>query len=214
MSARGRSERSRREIKRLEKPLVLIVCEGETELEYFKDIKQRFRASWIEVYKPHCNDPKGLLAAAVRRRRELVRKGLKVDAWVVFDAESRAEQNKRGYAEAIDAAGNKGICIANSSPSFEYWILLHYAPGILVNEPLDAERELRKAGRIPGYSKPKLPWDELWIKYRDGGPSAAAAKRRQLISDEGKDVRLGRPVTYVDTLVDGLVAINERGNAR
>ncbi len=207
MAAKGRSERSRRERKRQERPVVLIVCEGETELRYFKDIKQRFRANWMEVYKPHCNDPKGLVGACRRKKRELTTKGLRINAWVVFDAESRKDQEARSYAEAIVHAGKSGIGVANSSPCFEYWILLHYAPGALVDSPEDAERELKKSGRIPDYRKPELPLDILWDIYVSGVPSKAATRRRAQLIEEGEQERLARPVTFVDQLVDSLAAI-------
>lgn len=211
MAARGKSERSRRERKRQERPVVLVVCEGETELRYFKDVKQRFRASWLEIYKPHCNDPKGLVAAARRKKSELAKMGLKVDAWAVFDAESREEQESRSYAEAIALAEKNGMHVANSSPCFEYWVLLHYAPGVLVDSPEDAERELRKAGRIPDYAKPDLPLGVLWDIYISGAPSEAARRRRANLAEEGVDARLARPVTYVDELVDRLCDIAAPG---
>ncbi len=207
MAARGRSERSRREQKRRERPVVLIVCEGETERRYFEDIKRRLRANWIEVYKPHCNDPKGLVNACRRKKRELASSGLSVEPWVAFDAESREEQEARSYADAIKDAKKNGISVANSSPCFEYWILLHYAPGALVDSPKDAERELRKAGRISGYVKPELPLACLWDTYAAGIPSEAAARRRAWLEEEGEVVRLARPVTYVDQLVDYLVQV-------
>ena len=197
--ARGQSRR--------EKPVVLIVCEGETEQRYFADIKHRFRANWIVVHKPHCNDPKGIVAAARRRWRELVRKGLDVEPWVVFDAESREDEGPRGYSEAIALAEKAGIAVANSSPSFEYWILLHYAPGVLVDSPSDAERELGRDGRILGYEKPCLPYEDLWTRYLKGTPSDAARARRASLADDGLNERLGRPVTYVDGLVDRLAEI-------
>jgi len=205
--ARGKSERSRHEKKRHEKPTVLIICEGETELLYFRDIKRRYRAMWMEPHHPHCNDPKGLVSAAMRKRKELVRKGLKVETWVVFDAESYAEQEARGYAEAIGSAAKNNIQVANSSPSFEYWILLHYVPGIQVIEPREAEKELAKEGRIPSYRKPDLPYDELWEKYLNGTPSAFARKGREAARLEKIDPRMARPVTYVDELVDRLTEI-------
>lgn len=209
MAARGRSERSRRESKRQEKPLVLIVCEGETEHRYFSDIKNRFRARWMEVHNPHCNDPKGLVRSARRKQQEFAHKGLHVEAWVVFDAESRAKQDSRGYSEAIELANKKGLHTANSSPSFEYWILLHYSPGVLVDDPADAKRELGKSGRILGYQKPNLPLDELWGIYLEGSPSKAARSRRDALALDGESVRLGRPVTFVDELVDRLAEIGK-----
>lgn len=208
MAARGKSERSRKERQRSEKPLVLIVCEGETEERYFLDVKNRFRARWIEVCKPHCNDPRGLVREARKRARKLSSHGLKVEPWVVFDAESAMKQGERGYEDAISEAGRGGIEVANSSPCFEYWILLHYAPGIVVAEPSEAERELRRKGRVPDFEKPALPYGSLWEAYMGGSPSKAARNRRSALEDYGEDPRLGRPVTYVDVLVDRLVEID------
>lgn len=78
MAARGRSERSRRERRRAERPLVLIVVEGETEERYFADVKRRLRASWIRVERPSRNDPRGLVLAARGMRDDLKHKGLDV----------------------------------------------------------------------------------------------------------------------------------------
>lgn len=207
MANRGKSERSRREQRREEKPVILIICEGETEELYFADVKRRLRANWIEVRNPHRCDPKGLVSAARRERRALTKKGLRVEPWVVFDAESSEVQDSRGYEEAIAHALKENIGVANSSPCFEYWVLLHYAPGIMVGEPKDAERELKKPGRIPGFKKPDLPHDALWTAYLSGEPSQAARSRREAIVSNGEKPRLGRPVTYVDALVDKLASI-------
>lgn len=99
--------------------------------------------------------------------------------------------------------------MANSSPCFEYWLLIHFAPGIIVYEPRQAEEELAKPGRIEGYAKPNLPQDgSLWDIYSSGGPSAAARSRRAKYEELGEDPRFGTPVTYVDELVDRLVEIS------
>lgn len=64
MGGHGRSERSRRERARSERPTILIMVEGETELNYFRYIKRRLRARWIVVEKPSRNDPVNLVLAA------------------------------------------------------------------------------------------------------------------------------------------------------
>ena len=154
MAARGRSERSRRERRRAERPLVLIVVEGETEERYFADVKRRLRASWIRVERPSRNDPRGLVLAARGMRDDLKREGLDVRPWVVFDAEARENERARSYGEAMAQADKWGIGVANSSPCFEYWPLLHYSPGIIVESPAQAVAELAKPGRAAGYRKP------------------------------------------------------------
>lgn len=207
MGGRGKSERSRRERVRSERPTVLIMVEGETELRYFRDVKGRLRARWIVVEKPSSNDPVNLVLAARNRRRALERQGLTVRAWAVFDAEDAASEGARKYAEAIARAEKFGVEVANSSPCFEYWALLHYAPGIVVDSPAEAVRELGRKVAAKAYSKPDLPCDELWGILGDGVPARAAEARRRQLEELGDDPRYGRPVTYVDLLVSSILGI-------
>lgn len=201
MGARGKSERARDEKHRQQKPTILVIAEGETELGYLGHVKNRLRAKWITVEKPHCNDPRGLVRAAVMERRVLERKGLDVHAWVVFDAESRECEEGRGYQAAMAEAQRKGIRVANSSPSFEYWLLLHFSPGAQPQTPAEAVNALRRGGGIAGYEKPNLPHDALWTIFATGKPTAAAEGRRELVESCGDDPRMARPVTYVDQLM-------------
>lgn len=205
MGGHGRSERSRRERARSERPTILIMVEGETELNYFRYIKRRLRARWIVVEKPSRNDPVNLVLAARNGRRALERQDLTVHAWAVFDAEDAASEGARKYAEAIGQAEKFGVSVANSSPCFEYWALLHYAPGILVESPAEAVRELGRQVSANAYSKPDLPCDELWGILESGTPVLAAEARRRQIESLGDEPRFGRPVTYVDLLVNSVL---------
>lgn len=205
MTSRGRT-RGRKEKAREERPVTLVVCEGETEQRYFRHVRERLRANGIVVRLSDKSNPQAILACAKREKRRLEKEGLDVArAWVVFDAETEAVQRERRCAETVAEALQAGFGVANSIPCFEYWPLLHFAPGIVVVDPADAERELAKKGRAPGYSKPDLPFEDLWELYRTGGPSEAAARKRKSYEDLGEDPRLARPVTFVDELVDELV---------
>lgn len=201
MGARGRSERARGEKRRQQKPTILVIVEGETELGYFSHVKSRLRAKWITVEKPHCNDSRGLVRAAVMEKRAHEREGLDVHAWVVFDAESRECEGERGYQAAMAEAQRKDVRIANSSPCFEYWLLLHFLPGAQPQTPSEAVGALRRGGGIAGYEKPNLPHDDLWGIFATGKPTAAAEDRRKLIESLREDPRVARPVTYVDQLM-------------
>ena len=208
MTARNQKQ-SRRAGGRVEKPTYLIVCEGETECNYFKAIRRHYRAKWIVPRQSDKPNPKGILECAKRCSKELVSKGLDVRVWVVFDAESPQDEIDRKYKEVIGQAIKAKMNVANSSPCFEYWLLLHFAPSIQVIEPNEAERELKKRGRIPDYKKPNIPFEQVWEIYESGNPSKAACDRRESISSCGNP-RFGRPVTYVDTLVDELVAVSRK----
>lgn len=197
-----KAARGRRAGGRNVRPALLVVCEGETEFLYFKYLKKRFRANWLEPKLSDVPDPSGIMACAEREKGLLEKKGLDVEAWVVFDSESEVEAERRRYRPVVESCLKKGLRVANSSPCFEYWPLIHFAPGVNVYEPKQAEAELAKPGRVEGYKKPNLPHDMLWEIYATGKPSDAARKRRESIVELGEDPRYGRPVTYIDELVD------------
>ena len=77
---------------------ILILCEGETEVEYFEQLKlntalaHRLAAVLIEpiIYKPNDNSLKGLVWEAMQRKRTEARKGNPFDSiWIVFDNDER-----------------------------------------------------------------------------------------------------------------------------
>lgn len=72
------------------KPALSIVCEGDTEYNYFKDLKGRFRASWMIPLKSDRPDPKGVMGCAEHEVKRYREKGLDVQAWILIDAESEA----------------------------------------------------------------------------------------------------------------------------
>jgi hypothetical protein len=126
----------------------------------------------------------------------------------VFDAEDELEEKKRGYRDTLQKLSKSSVNAANSSPCFEYWILLHFVIGIKVYSPSEALRELKRKGRIPNYEKPYLPFNELWTIYKNGKPSTAACAAREEIEISGQNPIFGRPVTYVDKLLDRLSEID------
>lgn len=208
--ARKRKPSGRKPGGRRERPYVLIVCEGDTELNYFKALKRRFRANWLNPEKPDETNPMAILEYAIKKEKKLKGDGRDVETWVVFDSETAVIAKERSYRECIIKALSRKINVANSSPCFEYWLLIHFKPGINVFEPSQAKAELAKPGRIEGYTKPKLPHDNsLWDIYSSGSASAAARSRRAELEELGDDPRFGTPVTYVDTLVDRLVEISK-----
>ena len=205
--AAKRRVRGRTEGGRSAKPTLLIVCEGETEYNYFKELKSRFRASWMIPLKSDKPDPNGVMECAVREAKKHCAKGLDVEAWILIDAESEVEEKRRRYRDVLQKAASKKIRAANSSPCFEYWLLLHFAPGAKVYTPEEAVSELRRKDRIPEYRKPVLPCDQLWDYIGlvgllgppwQGDRSFSAVK-----------LIFGRPVTYVDMLVDRIVEISK-----
>ena len=108
----------------------LILCEGETEENYFKGLiaqpkyKRKFQSISVKVFKPKDHSPFGMVKEAKRLIR--VAKGEKDPynfVWVMFD--------KDGHAKIPDAfelarTSTPEIKIAFTIPCFEYFVLLHY----------------------------------------------------------------------------------------
>lgn len=125
--------------------VLLIICEGTTEENYFHNFNKReWRNITIKTPNTKNTDPKGLVKYA-----KAMRKKFNPDiTWCVFDINSHSQNE---IDKAYKNAGSN-ISIIISNPCFELWFLLHY---INVNDYLtkdDAINFLRK--HISDYKKP------------------------------------------------------------
>lgn len=112
---------------------VLILCEGETEMNYFNGIKsidqyrRKLSAVSVEIYKPKDHSPCGLVKEAKRRIKEAIKvdKNPYESVWVLFDKDGHANI-PQAFEDARTSNTSPKINIAFSSKCFEYWIYLHY----------------------------------------------------------------------------------------
>ncbi len=116
---------------------ILIVTEGEvTEPVYFEALKQKLALQTveIEVVGAGKGDPRKLAEAALeelKKRKKENRNGTLGlskapsfdELWIVFDTDVPVEHGK--FHDGVAFAEAKGVKIADSSPCFEYWLLLH-----------------------------------------------------------------------------------------
>ncbi len=105
---------------------ILIVCEGQTESEYFAS----FDVVQLRVI---CEDSKGrtkrqLVEYCERKIGEYKKKGQTFDEyWCVFDMDMKRGQDQfADYDAAIESAHAKGYKVAYSNDAFELWFYLHY----------------------------------------------------------------------------------------
>ncbi len=108
----------------------LILCEGETEENYFKGLitqekhRRKFQSIDVDIYKPKDHSPVGLVNHAKEKIRVAKREKNPYDfVWVLFD--------KDGHAKIPDAfelarSTTPNIEIAFAIPCFEYFVLLHF----------------------------------------------------------------------------------------
>lgn len=101
-------------------PIIGILCEGESEKQYFTMLKQKYRLANIKVK----------IVAADLSGKSLVEKAVKFGkynhldkTYVVFD---RDEHSKDELRKCAKLARKNDITIMFSSIDFEIWILMHF----------------------------------------------------------------------------------------
>lgn len=120
---RGRRARDRKSRNLPPKPVILILCEGETERPYLDDLRKSKRLGKRQILiTASGTDPSQLLTRSKKIRCESSRCGLDYDeAWCVFDRDEH-----RHFSAAIAEATNSDVKLAVSVPCFELWYLLHF----------------------------------------------------------------------------------------
>jgi hypothetical protein len=104
---------------KLERPLILIVCEGEnTEKSYFDHFRLT-SAQLVTLGKGY--NTLSLVAEAIRLSKQSNANYEQV--WCVFDKDTFAAQD---FNSAISIAEANGFQVAYSNQAFEYWLLLHF----------------------------------------------------------------------------------------
>lgn len=114
---RGEPRLERLEPAREEKPVILIVCEGEnTEPSYFN----QFRLASAKVKALGSgNNTMSLVTQAI----SLSQQGNYDQVWCVFDKDQFPAHS---FDNAIRKAEANGFRVAYSNQSFEYWLILHF----------------------------------------------------------------------------------------
>jgi hypothetical protein len=103
--------------KLLEKPSILIVCEGKnTEPSYFNQF--RLSSASVKSVGEGYNTE-----SLVNRAIQLAKTGKYDQVWCVFDKDDFSENN---FNNAIMIAHANNFRVAYSNQSFEYWLILHF----------------------------------------------------------------------------------------
>lgn len=107
----------RPEPKLIEKPTILIVCEGEnTEPSYFKQF--RLSSATIRPVGEGYNT-----ISLVNRAIQIANQGSYEQVWCVFDKDDFPDVD---FNNAISIAEANNFGVAYSNQAFEYWIILHF----------------------------------------------------------------------------------------
>ena len=161
-----RSRQSRNLLKR-----GLILCEGETEENYFKGLvsdnryRDKFASVNVDIYKPKDHSPVGLVDEAKDRIKNAKRERNEFNfVWVVFDKDGHQNLPK-AFNDA--KTYNSTINIAFTAICFEYFILLHFEKTTTSFRRFnDLIKRLKK--HFSGYEKAANLYSEL-KKRKDQG---------------------------------------------
>lgn len=113
------SIRSYRKPDSLYSPLDLVVCEGETEVDYLCELARSLRIH-VHICKGDGTDPKSIVNTAKRKSKE---DGVKYDkVFCVFDRDN----DLASFLEAIELCKSRKFIAIVSNPCFELWPYLHF----------------------------------------------------------------------------------------
>ncbi|MDX1973095.1 MAG: RloB family protein [Candidatus Sumerlaeia bacterium] len=136
------------------KPTILILTEGETEVNYFKELIRLLNLTSVTVEKSKNQDLAGAIKYAKKERKK--------DAdiiYVVGDFEINPNQKDK----QPDQFNDPKVIVCTSNPCFEVWLLLHY---VYTTKPFGSCDQVRKELRkfLPGYTKPNIPHELVELR--------------------------------------------------
>jgi hypothetical protein len=171
----------------------LILCEGETETNYFRGLttqekyRQKFAGVGVEVYKPKNHSPVGLVTEAKKRIADAKREKSPYDfVWIVFDRDGH-QNIPQAFSDANDVK-KPDIKIAFSVTCFEYFILMHFTKTTKAFTKCDdAIAELKK--HFSDYEKSRNLFEDLKDKH-----DTACANSKWLCEQYKDDLGNGKKV--------------------
>lgn len=149
---------------------ILLVVEGQTEKEYFLELKSCEKLLGITIIPKVASHSSmsNILECAIREASDKVYDSI----WCVFDRDVSLHSKVTVKAKNLESkAIRKGIKIADSFPSFEVWFLLHYViPQYSYSKQDELINDLKKY--IPDYEKGKKIYSKLKPLQKTAGENA------------------------------------------
>ncbi len=174
-------------------PIDLIVCEGETEIDYLGEIA-KWKRIHVDIKKSKGSDPLSIVKTAKKYSRDYDR------TYCVFDKDS----HDKNFFDAIEFCRESGFYPIISNPCIELWFLKHYH---FRSSALGGPKETVKALRqyFPKYEK-----DGVIAFYETYHLIETACKNARRLESRVQDHSHIDPYTNVDQLAvrfDEILAI-------
>ncbi len=195
------SIRSYRKPDILYSPLDLVVCEGETEVDYLCELARSLRIH-VHICKGDGTDPKSIVNTAKRKSKE---DGVKYDkVFCVFDRDN----DLSSFLEAIELCKSRKFIAIVSNPCFELWPYLHFQ----VREsgfggPQQMLKALKKLPGLEGYDKDGVQIFNATIHFID-----MACKRASFLVSKQHDDPKEDPFTNLHLLIKRFQVLKKEQN--
>jgi len=190
---------------------ILILCEGQSEEYYLKrakaDIPDKAKrlSLTVDILKSKYSNCEGLVKDAIERMKNA--KDDKIPyhtVWVVFDNDRQEEKKAGSLSNAFQTAKTKGIQIAYSSISWEYWYLLHF--DFTTRGFANSAEVIKGLKKCYGFEDYVKPYPEAWqilIPHLSTGKEHAKRIRRHhlTLSQNAPSIN---PCADVDILITTL----------
>jgi hypothetical protein len=195
------SIRSYRRPDTLYSPLDLVVCEGETEVDYLCELARSLRIH-VHICKGDGTDPRSIVNTAKRKSKE---DGVKYDKiFCVFDRDNDLSV----FLEAVELCKSRKFIPIVSNPCFELWPYLHFQmreSGI--GSPQQMIKALKKLPRFENYDKDGVQIFNTTIHFID-----IACKRASSLVSKQDDEPKEDPFTNIHILIKRFQALKEEQN--
>jgi len=195
------SIRSYRKPDTLYSPLDLVVCEGETVVDYLCEIARSLRIH-VHICKGDGTDPKSIVNTAKRKSKE---DGVKYDKiFCVFDRDN----DLSGYLEAIELCKSKKYVPVVSNPCFELWPFLHFQ--IRESGFGNPQQMVKALKRLPGFEN--YDKDGVQIFNATFHLIDTACKRASSLVSKQHDDPKEDPYTNIHILIKRFQILKEEQN--
>ncbi len=195
------SIRSYRKPDTLYSPLDLVVCEGETEVDYLCELARSLRIH-VHICKGDGTDPKSIVNTAKRKSKD---DGVKYDkVFCVFDRDN----DLSAFLKAVELCKFSNFIPIVSNPCFELWPYLHFQ---MRESGIGSPQQMIKAlKKLPGFENYDKDGVEIFNTTRH--LINTACKNSSLLVSKQRDDPKEDPFTNIHILIERFYDLKEKQN--
>lgn len=194
---------------RNENKIILIVCEGDDEKDYFDALRKRLNLNVrIRSIKSSDQHAKGVVKYAVDFIKHNYPRTKPEHTWCLFDSDRNSSQD---LVEASRLANQHNINIAFSNPCFEVWYYTHYSNAYSPLVCFDGvDKCLRKIEDLRNYDEnPKL-FDILYSRVDTAITNSQSLRCQHQANSIQQYSKESDPSTNIDEILVLLISMHTK----